>query len=174
MFPKYACPNAPECGIASPERPIGIVEGNKYDSSIAAEIMTGKYSYHMPLYRLQDYFAGSGWTPTRSTQNNILSHCHFVIEPLLGFFKTQVQSDSVVGCDDTGVTLLYPKAIPTFDLNDSKQRRIHEVFTKALEENKTVEIWSSKPDSRFELVNGEVVIEGGRHTGRLNGRVVRG
>lgn len=137
LFPKYACPNAPECGIASPERPIGIVEGNKYDSSIAAEIMTGKYSYHMPLYRLQDYFAGSGWTPTRSTQNNILSHCHFVIEPLLGFFKTQVQSDSVVGCDDTGVTLLYPKTIPTFDLDNPKQRRIHEVFTKALAENKS-------------------------------------
>ena len=77
MFPKYACPNAPECGIASPERPIGIVEGNEYDSSIAAEIMTGKYSYHMPLYRLQDYFAGSGWTPTRSTQNNILPKSDF-------------------------------------------------------------------------------------------------
>jgi hypothetical protein len=42
----------------------------------------------------------------------------------------------VIGCDDTGVTLLYPKTIPTFDLDDPKERRIHEVFTAALNENK--------------------------------------
>jgi hypothetical protein len=34
------------------------------------------------------------------------------------------------------VTLLYPKTIPTFDLNDPKARRIHEVFTEARNENK--------------------------------------
>jgi hypothetical protein len=31
---------------------------------------------------------------------------------------------------------LYPKTIPQFDLNDPKERRIHEVFTQALNENK--------------------------------------
>jgi len=134
LYPKYACDNQPLCGIASPERPTSLVEGNKYDTSVAAEILTGKFSYHLPLYRLQDYFAGSGWTPSRSTQNNILSHAHFVIEPLLDFFKTKVQSDLVVGCDDTGVTLLYPKTLPQFDLSDPKERRMHEVFTKALAE----------------------------------------
>ena len=97
-FPKYACQGEPQCGIDSPERPTGIVEGNKYDTSIAAEIITDKYSYHLPLYRLQDYFAGCGWTPSRSTQCNILSQSYFVIDPLLEFFKTQVQNDSIVGC----------------------------------------------------------------------------
>ncbi|MBP62411.1 MAG: hypothetical protein CMJ62_12900 [Planctomycetaceae bacterium] len=137
IYPKYACEGQPLCGIESPERPTSLVEGNKYDSSIAAEIITGKYGYHLPLYRLQDYFAGSGWTPSRSTQCNLLSQCHFVIEPLLDFFKTQVQCDPVVGCDDTSVTLLYPKVLPTFDLSDSKQRRIHEVFSRAIEQNKS-------------------------------------
>jgi len=32
-YPKFACFGVPECGIASPERPTGIVEGNKYDTS---------------------------------------------------------------------------------------------------------------------------------------------
>ncbi len=136
VYPKYACQNNPQCGIASPERPTGIVEGNKYDSSIAAEIITGKWGYHLPIYRLEDYFAGSGWTPGRSTMLNIQSQTHFVIEPLLAYFKTVVQSDSIIGCDDTSVTLLYPKTLPEFDLADSKQRRIHEVFTAALNENK--------------------------------------
>lgn len=135
VYPKYACQGHPECGIASPERPTGIVEGNKYDSSVAAEIITGKYSYHLPLYRLQDYFAGLGWIPSRSTQCNILASVHFIIQPLLEFFKRRVQTDSVVGCDDTGVTLLYPKTIPQFDLADPKQRRIQEVFEEALAKN---------------------------------------
>jgi transposase len=135
-YPKYACDDQPQCGIASPERPTGIVEGNKYDSSIAAEIITGKYGYHLPLYRLQDYFAGSGWTPSRSTQCNILASVDFILEPVLEFFRRTVQSDSAVGCDDTGVTLLYPKTIPKFDVNDAKGRRMQEVFEEALKKNK--------------------------------------
>lgn len=102
-----------------------------------AEIITGKYSYHLPLYRLHDYFAGIGWTPSRSTQCNILTNVFFIIEPLLEFFKRTVQSDSAVGCDDTGVTLLYPKTIPKLDLADPKQRRIHEVFQEAIANNKS-------------------------------------
>ena len=66
-------------------------------SSIAAEIITGKYGYHLPLYRLQDYFAGSGWTPSRSTQCNILANVDFILEPLLEFFQRTVQSDSASG-----------------------------------------------------------------------------
>jgi transposase len=132
-YPKYACADHPECGIAAPERPTGIVEGNKYDSSVAVEIITGKYSYHLPLYRLQDYFAGLGWTPSRSTQSNILASVFFIIQPLLEFFKRTLQTDSAVGCDDTSVTLLYPKTIPKFDVDDPKQRRIQEVFEQALQ-----------------------------------------
>ena len=115
------------------ERPTGIVEGNKYDTSIAAEIIACKFSYHLPIYRQQDYFAGSGWSPGRSTLLNILTGCYFVIGPLLDYFKQTLQNDPVIGCDDTGVTLLYPKTLPAFDLTDPKQRRIHEVFAKALE-----------------------------------------
>jgi transposase len=132
-YPKYACDKQPECGIQSPERPVGIVEGNKYDTSVATVIISGKFGFHLTLYRLQDYFAGSGWIPSRGTQNNILARCLFVLLPLLAYFKQILQQDSVVGCDDTSTTLLYPKVLPPFDLNDPKQRRIHEVFSNALE-----------------------------------------
>lgn len=132
-YPKFACENEPECGIASPERPTGIVEGNKYDSSVAAEIITGKYSYHLPLYRLQDYFGGCGWVPSRSTQCNILANVFEIVEPLLDFFKSTLQTDGIIGCDDTSVTLLYPKTLPTFDLSDPRQRRIQEVFQESLD-----------------------------------------
>jgi len=135
-YPKYACQGEPQCGIASAERPTGLVEGDKYDTSVATEILVNKYAYHLPIYRQQDMFAGSGWTPSRSTMLNILTNCHFVIEPLLAYFKQVVLTDSIVACDDTGVTLLYPKAPPDFDLSDPKQRRIAEVFEEALKNEK--------------------------------------
>ncbi len=139
-YPKYSCPNEPECGISSPERPTGIVEGDKYDTSVATEILVSKFAYHLPIYRQQDRFAGTGWTPARSTMLNILKQCHFIIEPLLDYFKQVVLTDSVVACDDTGITLLYPKVPPDFDTTESelttKQKRIAEVFEEALKDNK--------------------------------------
>lgn len=130
-YQKYACACSPECGIASAERPTGIVEGDKYDASIAAEIITNKYAYHLPIYRQQDLFAGSGWTPSRSTMLNILTRCHFILAPLLAYFKQVLQGDSHVACDDTGVTLLYPKVLPELDLSDPKEKRIAEVYAEA-------------------------------------------
>ena len=135
-FPKYACQNQPECGIASAERPTGIVEGDKYDTTVAAEILVNKFAYHLPIYRQQDMFAGTGWTPSRSTMLNILTNCYFILQPLLAYFKQVVLSDSIVACDDTGVTLLYPKVPPEFDLSDPKQKRIAEVFEEALKNEK--------------------------------------
>lgn len=136
VYQKYACACSPECGIASAERPTGIVEGDKYDASIAAEIITNKYAYHLPVYRQQDLFAGSGWTPSRSTMLNILTRCHFILAPLLAYFKRVLQSDSHMACDDTGITLLYPKVLPEFDLSDPKEKRIAEVYAEAKAANK--------------------------------------
>ena len=137
VYPKYSCPGCPECGITSAERPTGIVEGDRYDTSIAAQIITQKYAYHLPLYRQQDIFAGTGWTPSRSTLSNILTNCDYILEPLLAYFKQTLQQDSIVACDDTGLTLLYPKVPPDFDKTDPKQKRIAEVFAEALAQNKS-------------------------------------
>ena len=135
-YPKYACQNQPQCGVAAAERPTGLVEGDKYHTSVAAELLVNKYAYHQPIYRQQDIFAGTGWTPSRSTMLNILTRCHFVIEPLLEYFKQVVLRDSIVACDDTGVTLLYPKVPPNLDVSDPKQKRIAEVYEEALKHGK--------------------------------------
>ena len=136
-YKKYACPNEPQCGIASAERPTGIVEGDKYDTSVATQIITHKYAYFLTLYRLQNLFAGSGWTPSRGLMLNILANCFFIIEPLLNYFKQMLLQDRIIGCDDTGITLLYPKVPPDFDLSDPKQKRAAEVYDQALKENKS-------------------------------------
>jgi transposase len=145
LYPKLACTEAPQCGIASPERPSGIVEGGKYAPSVAAEIITNKYSYHLPLYRQQDYFASSGWVPSRGTQCNILMNCYFVIMPLLEYFKEQVQQDPVIGCDDTSVTLIVPKVLPEMDQDQPKKARVCEVLGAAInakEPSVTAKMWA--------------------------------
>ena len=40
------------------------------------------YAYYLPTYSQQDWFAGSGWMPGRSTLLNILSSAAYVLEPL--------------------------------------------------------------------------------------------
>lgn len=135
-YPKFACEQDERCGITSPDRPTSLVEGNRYDTSVAAEIITGKHGYHLPIYRQQDYFAGSGWIPARSTLLNILEASAFVIRPLIESFKKAVLGDSILGTDDTRTTLLLPKAIPDLVEGDTKSARIHEVFSKAVKEGK--------------------------------------
>ena len=135
-YAKYACPGQSDCGIASPERPTGLVEGDRYDTSVAAEIITAKYSFHLPIYRQQDLFAGSGWTPSRSTLLNILVASAFVLRPLAEYFKRVVLASDVVGTDDTRVTLLLPATIPKVDPHDPKSQRTHDILSKAAAEGR--------------------------------------
>jgi len=136
LYPKYACEQSPTCGISQPDRSEGLVEGNRYATSVAAEIITAKYGYHLPIYRQQDWFAGSGWLPGRSTLLNILNAAATLTLPLIAFFRGTVLNSGMIGTDDTRVTLLLPPSIPPPLEGDPKSQRIHEVFTKAREEGR--------------------------------------
>lgn len=133
---KYACPGQPQCGIAQPERVAGLVEGNRFDTSVAAEIATDKYAYHLPLYRQQDQFASSGWSPSRSTLENILQSAEFVVRPLADYYRQQLLADTVIGCDETTVTLITPQVLPKLDHTSERSRRQQEVLKEALDKQK--------------------------------------
>lgn len=70
-FPKYACLNRP----------------------VAAEIITANLGYHLPRYREQDIFAGSGWVPHRSTLLNIKTAAAELVKPLVRYFADEVRKD---------------------------------------------------------------------------------
>ena len=130
-YPKYACSGHADCGISAPERPQSLVEGDRYATSVAAEIITAKYGFHLPVYRQQDLFAGSGWTPDRSTLLNVLVASAAVLRPLVEYLQQVVLTDDVLGTDETRVTLLVPPTIPDVDANDPKSQRTHEVLCEA-------------------------------------------
>jgi len=135
-YPKYVCPAHAECGVQQPSRPAGLVEGNRYDTSIAAEIVAAKYAYHLPIYRQQDWFAGSGWMPDRSTLLNILASAAYVLEPLYQHYADYVRTAPVIPTDETNVMLLLPPEIPAAG-DDPRSQRIHEVLSAARAANKS-------------------------------------
>jgi transposase len=135
-YPKYVCPTHSECGVQQPPRPASLVEGNRYDTSIAAEIVAAKYAYHLPIYRQQDWFAGSGWMPDRSTLLNILASAAYVLEPLYQHYADQVRVSPVIPTDETNVMLLLPPEIPAAG-DDPRSQRIYEVLSAARAANKS-------------------------------------
>lgn len=131
-YHKYVTEGEPEAGVLQLPREPGIVEGNRYDTGIAAQIIVAKYGYHLPIYRQQDIFASSGWEPSRSTLLNIVMNAALRIRSLIAYFAAEVRRDSVVGTDDTGVTLLLPKSIPKVDEADAKSHRVHDIISEAM------------------------------------------
>lgn len=130
-----ASPEIQATAVLSPARPEGgLVRGDHYDTSIAAEIITNRFGYHLPFYRQQDIFAVSGWTPSRSTLQNIQASSAIVLHDFASYLADLVRTDAVLGTDDTGVKLLLPKSIPELDTNDPKSARAVEVITAAIEQ----------------------------------------
>jgi transposase len=132
-YAKYVCASEPACGVASAPRPTGLVEGDRYDASVAAEVIANKYAYHLPLYREQDIFAGSGWTPSRSTLLNLLCASAFALQPLGDHLRRWLLADGGLGCDETGVTLIVPPVLPALDPADPRSARIAEVLQGAID-----------------------------------------
>ena len=131
-YAKYAYPADKSKGIVSPERPTGLVQGDRYDASIGVEVVAWKYFFHLPFYRQQDLFAGSGWTPSRSTLQNIETAVEFTLRPLAEYLRSVLKQDRTVGCDETGVLLITPQAMP--DLSEHPRgKRIAEVLEHAIE-----------------------------------------
>ena len=130
-YPKYACPGNPACGVASPERPTSLVEGDRFDTSVAATIIDAKWHLHMPIYRQQDVFAGSGWIPSRSTLHNIVTQVAFVVGPLIAYMTRLVKEDVGVGLDETGCRMLLPRIAPVAIPGDAKSQRLVEKVTEA-------------------------------------------
>lgn len=130
-IPKLACKKHEECGVVEAPRPVGLIEGNRYDTSVAAQIVTHKYSYHLPIYRQQDIFASCGWTPARSTLLNILRASAECIAGFVSHLREAVRAGPIIGTDDTTVTLLTPKELPPLDPLDPKSARTREVIAAA-------------------------------------------
>jgi transposase len=143
-IPKLACVKSPECGVVEAPRPVGLVEGNRYDTSVAAEVMVAKYAFHLPVYRQQNLFASCGWTPARSTLQNVLKHAALLIRPLVAHLREVVRAGPIIGTDDTTVTLVVKDSPPPSDPDNPKNARAREVIAAAQADHRgsiTARMW---------------------------------
>ncbi|WP_146523880.1 IS66 family transposase, partial [Stieleria varia] len=127
IYPKYVRSGEPDAGVMQMPRPESLIAGDRYDTSFAAEIIAAKFSYHLPIYRQEDLFAGCGITISRSSLLNIQEAAAKLIRPFAAYLADLVRTDHCIGSDDTGVLLLLPKDIPKIDEDDPKSRRAAEV-----------------------------------------------
>jgi transposase len=130
-YAKYADPRQPQAGVQSPPRPTGLVEGGRFDTSIAVEILADRFFYHLPYYRQQDIFAGCGWTPSRSTLLNIVTASEFALQPLAQYYRNLLGEIDLLACDETPVRLIVPPTLPPLDPRDPRTARISEVLWAA-------------------------------------------
>jgi hypothetical protein len=80
--------------------PAALGEQGKYDASVSAAIINGKFGLHIPYYRLQDIFSASGWTPTRSTIDYQTDMAAEAIEELPKLMIRRLLAGQYIGMDD--------------------------------------------------------------------------
>jgi transposase len=135
-FPVMVCEGFPGCGIVSPERPVGVCEGDRIDASVAVTVVNQKFGFYLPYYRQQDIFAAAGWSPSRSTLDNLADGIDFLLEPLYERMRSELLKDAAIGLDDTHVTLLLPPILPTTKPRDRKTERLLTKIKEAVRDKK--------------------------------------
>jgi transposase len=108
---KYVFEGQPERGVHSRPAPVSIVEGCKYDFSVVAAVVGMKFGFHNPTYRQQDWFAQSGWFPSRSTCNDLINYAVEAALPLYLQMWSLLLSCPILYGDDTRLRLLSRNAL---------------------------------------------------------------
>ena len=120
--PKYVQKGEPERGVLAHSPPLSLVEGCKYDFSVVAAILTQKFGFHCPTYRQQDWFAQCGWSPSRSTINDLINVSVDVLTPLFDQMWHLLLQQSIILTDDTRVRLLTRGALSREQLESLEGR----------------------------------------------------
>ena len=85
-----------------------LIPGGRFGFGVATEVLFSKFVLHVPLYRQQDMWAQSGWSPSRSTLGQIVTVSAGLFRPLADRMRQLILATTVLGTDDTPVTLLTP------------------------------------------------------------------
>jgi transposase len=105
VLPKYACPNCRD-GVASPPVPPKPIAGGIAGPGLVAYVLVGKFSDHLPLYRLEDILTRHGVHLSRSTLCDWVKNAADLLGPLAELQKTRVLQSPVLWTDDTHVLVL--------------------------------------------------------------------
>jgi transposase len=105
VLPKYACPKCRD-GVASPPVPPKPIPGGIAGPGLVAYVLVGKFSDHLPLYRLEDILTRHGVHLSRSTLCDWVKNAADLLGPLAELQKSRVLQSPVLWTDDTHVLVL--------------------------------------------------------------------
>ncbi|MBV8458671.1 MAG: IS66 family transposase, partial [Acetobacteraceae bacterium] len=105
--PRYGCRACAGAVVQAPapERPI---DGGMATEALLAQVLIGKYSDHLPLYRQAQIFARQGISLDRSTLCNWVGRACWWLAPLHELILNTVLASPKVFADDTTLPVLDP------------------------------------------------------------------
>ncbi|MEK7339818.1 MAG: IS66 family transposase, partial [Verrucomicrobiota bacterium] len=103
--PKYAHPQRPEDGIVNAFLPDSIISKCRADDSLLAEIITKKFSDHLPLYRIAEGMGREGVIISRKLLSQWVIRCGMALKPLYQEMKKQVLNSKTIFIDESPVKL---------------------------------------------------------------------
>lgn len=108
---KYACPHCQGSVSQGPLPPRPLERGIP-GPGVLADLIAGKYSEHMPLYRMQERYRRAGINLSLSTFCDWVDHVAGLAAPLVEAMKNRVLASRKVHTDDTPITVLDPNVWP--------------------------------------------------------------
>jgi transposase len=108
--PKYASPEREEAGVVVADLPDSLLKRCEADESLLAEILVGKFSDHLPLYRQVEILERQGIYISRQTLSKWVIRAGLALQPLYEQLKKQILQSNNIFYDETPVRLLDPGA----------------------------------------------------------------
>ncbi|MFN2427666.1 MAG: IS66 family transposase [Candidatus Binatia bacterium] len=99
---KYSCSRCHEAvvTVSAPERPIPRIVAS---AGLLAHLVTSKFSYHLPLYRLEQMFEIQGSQISRKTTCGWLGATSELLEPIVIEIKRELVTEPLIQSDDTSI-----------------------------------------------------------------------
>lgn len=111
-------PGAEENGVVTAPVPTVLVPKSVFTNETLSEIVSDKFQYHLPTYRIERIFQDLGATVSRSTLcDNLLAGAE-PLAPLCGRIHDKIIANGVVNHDDSPVDVMLP--------GEDGKRHIHE------------------------------------------------
>jgi transposase len=104
--PKYAYPQQPELGILTAELPDSLLAKCRADNSFLAEIITRKFSDHLPLYRIAEGMGREGVSISHKLLSQWIIRCGMALKPLYNEMVRKILHGENLFIDETPVKLL--------------------------------------------------------------------
>jgi transposase len=106
--PKYASLQDPDQGIATAALPDTLLPRCQADESLLAKLLTEKFAYHMPLYRISEKLASDGIKISRQTLSQWVLRSGQALKPIYEELKKQIFQSGNIFIDETPLDMLEP------------------------------------------------------------------